>query len=139
MGLINEEIEVLLQSSMITYYEKLGYDIPRVKKNYKWTVPQGTTIIVKISDLPTSSNQYVDVKCDCSVCNKIKHIMYSKYNKNIERNNGIYLCSYDSIHRDFLNGISYESIIECIKSYYNKTGRFPKYNEYTKENGFPLK
>ena len=138
MGLINEEIEVLLQSSMITYYEKLGYDIPRVKKNYKWTVPQGTTIIVKISDLPTSSNQYVDVKCDCSVCNKTKHIMYSKYNKNIERNNGIYLCSYDSIHRDFLNGISYESIIECIKSYYNKTGRFPKYNEYTKENGFPF-
>lgn len=137
MGLVNEEIDVLLQSSMIAYYENLGYEIPRVKKNYKLVVPYGTIIKVKIKDLPLSSNQYVDVKCDCNTCNKIKHIMYSKYNKNIERNNGMYLCSYDSMHRDFLHGISYELIIDCIRSYYEKNGRFPKYNEYTEENGFP--
>ena len=81
MGLVNEEIDVLLQSSMITYYENLGYEIPRVKKNYKWSVPQGTTLKVKVSDLKESSNNYVEVICDC--CGKHNNIMYCKYTKNV--------------------------------------------------------
>lgn len=134
MGLISEEIEVLLQSQMITYYENLGYEIPRVKKNYKWSVPQGTTLKVKVSDLKESSNNYVDAKCDC--CGKFNSLMYCKYRKNIKSNNGLYLCSTDTEHRDFRNGLTVEYIMESIKDFYNKNNRFPKYNEYTKKNGF---
>ena len=134
MGLVSDEIEVLLQSQMITYYENLGYKIPRVKKNYKWSVPQGTTLKVKVSDLKESSNNYVDVTCDC--CGKFNSLMYCKYRKNIKSNNGLYLCSTDTKHRDFRNGLSIEHIMESIKDFYNKNDRFPKYNEYTEENGF---
>ena len=134
MGLVNEEIDVLLQSSMITYYENLGYEIPRVKKNYKWSVPQGTTLKVKVSDLKESSNNYVEVICDC--CGKHNNIMYCKYTKNVKNNNGIYLCSTDIKHRDFRNGLTVEKIFESIKHFYNTNYRFPKYNEYTEQNGF---
>ena len=89
MGLINEEVEIELNNRLITHYEGLGYIMPRIKKNYKWVIPQGTTIKVKAKDLPKSSNVYVNVKCDCPNCNNIKSIQYSKYRKNVERN-GMY-------------------------------------------------
>lgn len=81
MSLINEKIEILLKASNIKYYEKLGYEIPRINKNHKISIPNGTKIKVKIKDLPKSSNVYVDVKCDCDGCNNIKKISYSKYIK----------------------------------------------------------
>lgn len=139
MGLVSEYTTVGLNSSVISYYENLGYEIPRRKdKQGRLSVPQGATIEVKISDLMPSSNQYIEARCDCNTCNKTKRIMYSKYNKNINSNNGLYLCTADSKHRDFVNGVSYESIIECIKNFYDRTGKFPKYDEYTEENGIPF-
>lgn len=134
MALAHEEIDVLLQSSMIPYYESLGYAIPRTKKNYKWLVPQGTKIKVKISDLKESSNNYVEAICDC--CGKHKNIMYCKYTKNVKNNNGMYLCSKDVKHRDFISGLTVEKIMESIQDFYDKNNRFPKYNEYTIDNGF---
>ena len=137
MGLVNEYTTVGLNSSVISYYENLGYKIPRSIDNQgRLRIPRGTTIDVKTTDLMPSSNQVVDVECD--FCKKHKKLSYIKYNKNIKNNNGIYLCSTDENHRNFVNGVSYESIIDCIKNYYNKNGRFPKHNEYTEENGFPF-
>ena len=137
MGLVNEYTTVGLNSSVISYYENLGYKIPRSIDNQgRLRIPRGTTIDVKTTDLMPSSNQVVDVECD--FCKKHKKLSYIKYNKNINNNNGFYLCSTDENHRNFVNGVSYESIIDCIKNYYNKNGRFPKHNEYTEENGFPF-
>ena len=137
MGIANEFTTVKLVSGVISYYENLGYEIPRSIDNQgRLRIPRGTTIDVKTTDLLPSSNQTIEARCD--YCNKIKKIQYNKYNQNIKNNNGIYLCSTDENHRNFVNGVSYESIIDCIKNYYNKNGRFPKYNEYTEENGFPF-
>ena len=137
MGIVNEFTTVGLNGSVISYYENLGYEIPRRKdKEGRLKIPSGATINVKTTDLSPSSNQIIEAECDC--CKKHKKIQYNQYNKNINRNNGLYLCSIDGEHRDFRNGVSYEKIIECIKNYYNKNGRFPKHNEYTKENGFSL-
>ena len=137
MGIVNEFTTVGLNGSVISYYENLGYEIPRRKdKEGRLKIPSGATINVKTTDLSPSSNQIIEAECDC--CKKHKKIQYNQYNQNINRNNGLYLCSTDGEHRDFRNGVSYEKIIKCIKNYYNKNGRFPKYNEYTKENGFSL-
>lgn len=134
MALAHEEIDVLLQSSMIPSNESIGYGIPRVMNNYKWSVPQGTKIRVKVSDLKESSNNYVEAICDC--CGKHKNIMYCKYTKNLKRNNGVYLCSTDVKHRDFISGLTVEKIMDFIQDFYDKNRRFPKYNEYTSDNGF---
>ena len=135
MGIISKKIDVRLNGYVVDYYEKLGYEIPRIRKNNKWIVPQDATITVKVSDLPESSNLNVDVQCDCTECNKIKSISLSNYKKNIERN-GMYLCTNDTKHRDFLNGYTLENVIEALKGFYNKNNRFPKYYEYTEKNGF---
>lgn len=135
MGIISKEIDVRLNGYVIAYYEKLGYEIPRVRKNNKWIVPQDATITVKVSDLPESSNLNVDVQCDCTECKKIKSISLGNYKKNIERN-GMYLCTHDTKHRDFLNGYTLENVINTLNNFYNKNNRFPKYYEYTEENGF---
>lgn len=134
MSLANEYTTVKLNSSVINYYENLGYNIPRIKKDYKWCVPINTTIEVKTNDLKEHSNVYVEAICDC--CGKHTNIMYYKYTKNIKRNNGHYLCSTDKEHRDFNSEISIDKILESIKNFYNENNRFPKYNEYTIENGF---
>ena len=135
MGIISKEIDVKLNGYVVAYYEKLGYEIPRIKKNNKWIVPQDTTITVKVSDLPESSNLNVDVQCDCTECNKIKSISLGNYKKNIEKN-GMYLCTHDTKHRDFLNGYTLENVVNSLNNFYHKNNRFPKYYEYTKENGF---
>ena len=76
MGLVSEYTTVGLNSSVISYYENLGYEIPRRKdKQGRLRVAQGTTIEVKISDLTPSSNQYIEARCDCDTCNKTKKII----------------------------------------------------------------
>lgn len=64
MGLISEEVEVLLQGINIKYYEDLGYIIPRVEHKWGITVSPGTKIKVKVEDLPKESHVMVEVKCD---------------------------------------------------------------------------
>lgn len=136
MGLIlPQKVKVKLNSSVISYYEKLDYYIPRSKDNQgRLRVPQNTIIEVDVTDLSPGSNQFVNVECDC--CKLKKSIKYIKYNENIERNDGLYLCSHDVRHRDFLNALSIDKILERIKIFYQNNDRFPKYNEYTIDNGF---
>jgi hypothetical protein len=82
--LITDRVEVLLHSQNVPYYEGLGYTIhrrrrsTRVSKNAE-TVPKGTTLIVKVSDLPKRSHAKVDVLCD--YCQKeVVSKTYDKYN-----------------------------------------------------------
>ena len=75
MAIVNEYTEVRLDNSTTSYYESLGYKIPRSKdKDGRLRVPRGTTIKIKTSDLLPSSNQYIDVECDC--CHKKRKLQY---------------------------------------------------------------
>ena len=78
MGLLSTEVEVTLQGVNISYYENLGYTIPRVMRWNKLTVPKGTTITVKVEDLPPVSSVHVEVECDC--CKKKLSMSYARYN-----------------------------------------------------------
>ena len=72
MGLISTEVEVGLHSKNITYYENLGYKIPRTKNKWgKITVPLHSKITVNIADVPKNSSVLVDVECDN--CKNINH------------------------------------------------------------------
>ena len=83
--LITKEVEVLLASRVIKYYENLGYNIPREERLYGTSkalaVPHGTRINVKVEDLPSQSN--IDVECECDGCGiilKMPYCNYTKYN-----------------------------------------------------------
>lgn len=88
MGLISTEVEVELCGKNITYYESLGYKIPRTKNKWgKITVSRGEKITVKTKDLLSHSPAVVDVQCDC--CSKIYKLRYDVYT-NHNHNGKIY-------------------------------------------------
>lgn len=82
--LITKEVEVVLNSNNIKYYDDLGYSIPRTRRNNrvskdKLTVPRGTTLLVKINDLPKGSNVNIEVVCD--YCGAVFNRQYNAYNR----------------------------------------------------------
>ena len=63
MGLITKEVEIRLWGQMISYYESLGYKIPRKDNGWgKMIVPKGTTITINVFDLKSQSDILVDVE-----------------------------------------------------------------------------
>lgn len=78
--LLTKEVEVSASSQMINYYEKLGYKIPRYynKNNNKMMVKRGTTITVKVNDLPQNSG--TTVLCECDNCKDIIKTQWAVYN-----------------------------------------------------------
>lgn len=85
MGLITKEVEISIKINDISYWENLGYKIPKVLssesyyKRYgkRYCVQRGTKIKVKVEDLKENSTIKVKVKCDC--CGKEKTISNSTY------------------------------------------------------------
>ena len=100
MGLISEYVEIKLGGRNIKYYENLGYKIPRyMNKNKDMVVANGTTILVKISDLMPSSSCVVKIQCDN--CNDILNVKWTDY---INHNhNGKYYCN-KCANKIFLGG-----------------------------------
>ena len=131
MGLITEEVDVS-PCSKIKYYEALGYTIPRVLQKCKdtkyYAVPRGTTIRVKISDLPKGS--HITVSCECDRCGKTLQMTYKDYQK--KNHEGKTYCHPCAI-QEFLSGENHpywnknKSLEERIK------GRgYPEYDEFVK-------
>jgi hypothetical protein len=78
--LISKEVIISLKND-VKYYEKLGYNIPKVKNSQGRLVIQlGYNLKVKVSDLPKES--HVEVLMCCDICGKERKIQYREYNKN---------------------------------------------------------
>ena len=76
--IIQETVLVTLNGSNISYYENLGYSIPKYYDvNNILSVKKRTKIEVKVSDLP--KNSHVKVLCKCEICGKEKIISYQHY------------------------------------------------------------
>lgn len=91
MGLITKEVEVTL-SGNVKYWENKGYEIPKYKnKSGKMSVKRGTTIMVKIEDLPKQSNIVVEYECDD--CGKKTKSSYYNYISSCNKHEGKYLCN----------------------------------------------
>lgn len=100
--LISKEVEILLHSSNISYYESKGYEIPRRKdKVGRLKVAKDTKIIVKIEDVPLGSS--IDVTAQCDYCMEDKIItQYTTNYYNYNRSRKI-------IEKDCCNNV------ECMK------------------------
>lgn len=79
MGLLDTMIEIGITGKTSSYYENLGYEIPRYKdKHGRLCVKNGTKIIVNVKDLSKGSSAKINVICDC--CNKQYVTTYHNYN-----------------------------------------------------------
>ena len=96
MGLVlPQKVKIDISGSMASYYENLGYKIPRYfnKKRNKYSVVNGTTIDVAVEDLKPNSN--IIIKCECDICHRKEHITkmeYTRIKTYIEKYGYDYLC-----------------------------------------------
>jgi len=113
MGLITKEVEVELSGTNIKRLEDLGYEIPRYEDSKgRINVKKGTKIMVKVEDLPNTSDVMVSVKCD--ECGKIlENIEWRSYIKYIKKD-GNYYCKYSKppknkrkIRKNYIRGLSF--------------------------------
>ncbi len=134
MALITEEIELMCNGSINSRYESLGYTIPReTDKQGRLSVKFGTTIMVKSHDLSPQSNYIISAKCD--VCGAAISIQYCKYTQNTRRNNGLFVCSNRKLHNGITSKGDYDNLVNSIKSFHSDNGRFPRYDEFSVNNG----
>ena len=98
MGLIlPQKVKIDVSGNMSSYYEKLGYEIPRYfnKRHNKYSVANGTTINVSVEDLKPNSN--IIIECECDICHRKEHITkmeYKRIKSYTEKYGYDYLCLY---------------------------------------------
>lgn len=133
MSLITKEIEVGILGTELKRYEKLGYDIPREYDNQgRYRIVRGSKIKIKIEDLAPTSAIKVDVKCDyCGLEKKVKH---RDYNKNIAKNNGLYICDKGQLHKELAKEKDYDILVSQLKEFLIHNDRFPLYYEFDGKN-----
>lgn len=84
--LLTKTVKINLKKN-IKYYENLGYDIP--KRRDKWgklSTPRGTSIIVKVEDLPEGSEVYIECLCDYCLEQGVETIIPKMYCNYIKQN-----------------------------------------------------
>ena len=151
MGLIDEEVYILLNGKNVKYYENLGYKIPKINNGYgRITIPKGTKIKVKIKDIPKGSHIKVKVKCD--KCNEIHLVEYRQYIKQYNKNNNIFClkCSYENRTNNVSKKIKYEDSFKywCLEHNkydilnrwdYNLNNKNPEEIKYKTNNKYYFK
>lgn len=130
MGLLSTEVEVKLSSQYIKYYENLGYIIPRYysESKKKYIVKSGTTIIVKVQDLPIGSHALLDLVCDG--CGKRLTRSYYDYNRrNYNGNVYCFHCAHKVLNSGE-NNCNWNS--ELTNNERQKTRKYPEYINFVK-------
>jgi hypothetical protein len=92
-----EMVEISLTNNVISWYKKKGYILPlekvqlwatvkgkRIKNGMEERVIRGTKLLVKISDLPPSSNTILNLICE--TCKKNYTCSYKAFSKKISNN-----------------------------------------------------
>ena len=82
--ILTKTVLVKPTANRIKHYEDRGYYIPRVPdKHGVPRIPLGTTIEVKVEDLP--KNSHFEVECKCDDCGDSYICFYQDYNEHIEK------------------------------------------------------
>jgi len=93
--ILEKEIKIKLGPKNIEYYKNLGYVLPIGKdKRNRYRIEKEKGLLVKIEDLPISSNVKITVQCED--CGQQRYVPYCtlEYRKNSSFNkNGETLCS----------------------------------------------
>ncbi|ULT58716.1 zinc-ribbon domain-containing protein [Neobacillus drentensis] len=131
--ILEKKVWVGLYYKNISYYESLGYTIPKVNG----IVKKDTKILVRIEDLPEGSNVKVTKVCDVDGCGK--HIPNQVYRQILSRRKDgdgkdrCSKCGYSEIGKTRKKNIDYENTLE-FKAILNKQNylleEFSSKNEY---------
>lgn len=115
MAILEKEVWVKIHNTTIDYFEKLGYEIPKIKDHQgRLRVKRGTEILVDIEHLSQRSHALITKICDdCG-----EHVKNKKYCNIIiarEKGNGkdyCRKCSNVNGWKNYKNNMSYEKTFE---------------------------
>ena len=139
MGVVlPQTVKVNVSTNGVSYYEQLGYEIPRYynKRRNKYSVKKGTTIDVSVLDLKDNSNLIIE--CECDICNrreKLTKMEYTRIHSYTEKYGYEYLCldcKFDVISTAKLNVGTFKNDEEQIQSLLIR-----KLKKYIIQHGLP--
>lgn len=139
MGLIlPQTVKIDVSGNMASYYENLGYKIPRYfnKRKNTYSVVNGTTIDVSVEDLKPNSNLIVE--CECDICKRkesITKMEYTRIKSYTEKYGYDYLCldcKFDIMPTAKLNVGTFKNNEEDIKKFLTR-----KLKSFVEKNGYP--
>jgi len=107
--IITKKVSVVLNSANISYFENLGYHIPKIKKYGKMITPRKTKIDVLVKDLSKGSN--TKIKCQCEKCHYERTIRFCDYTPLCQRCN----------HHDYKGGLPHCKVCGKQLSTYTST------------------
>ena len=139
MGLIlPQTVKVDVSGNMASYYEKMGYEIPRYfnKRRNTYSVVNGTTIDVSVEDLKPNSNLIVE--CECDICKRkesISKMEYTRIKSYTEKYGYDYLCldcKFDVMPTAKLKVGTFKDNDEEVKKFLIR-----KLKAFVEKNGYP--
>ena len=139
MGLVlPQKVKIDVSGNMASYYENLGYMIPRYfnKRRNSYSVVNGTVIDVSVEDLKPNSNLIVE--CECDICKRKEYITkmeYTRIKSYTEKYGYDYLCldcKFDIMPTAKLNVGTFKNDKEEIKKFLIR-----KLKSFVEKNGYP--
>lgn len=132
MAILEKEVWVGVRGDVTTYYEELGYMIPkRIGKDKKLRATKGAKILVKIDDLAINSSVKVTKICDNPACGKItENKSYRELMS--ERKNELdfcHPCGNKRARNDLKEKLAKERIGTVNKNNYGSAMIVDKYND----------
>ena len=75
MGIVLPQTVTVNVGSRASYYESLGYKIPRYysEKKHGFFIKEGTTLDISVEDL--KENSMYKIECECDICKQKECIM----------------------------------------------------------------
>lgn len=138
MGIVLPQTIKVDIGSCASYYESLGYKIPKYynEKKHDFFIRKGTTLDVSVKHL--KKNSMYKIECECDICKRkdfISMVEYTRINKMLKEYNYEYLCldcKFDIIPTAKINVGTFKNNPDKIKQFLIR-----KLKAYIELNGYP--
>lgn len=138
MGIVLPQTVTVNVGSRASYYESLGYKIPRYynEKKHGFFIKEGTTLDISVEDL--KENSMYKIECECDICKQKESISmaeYTRISKTLNEYSYEYLCldcKFDIMPTAKINVGTYKNNPDKIKQFLIR-----KLRAYIELNGYP--
>ena len=140
MGIVLPQSVKVNVGSRASYYESLGYKIPKYynEKKQDFFIKKGTILDISVEHL--KKNSMYEIECECDLCGRKDYISmceYTRINKSLNKYHYDYLCldcKFDIMPTAKINVGTFKNDTDKIKEFLIR-----KLKTYIEKNGYPTR